>query len=158
MSLNAPSGNLLETGRVAEIMPEPRVSEPAVLDPFAATGIADPFAATGIADPFAATGIADPFAATGIADPFTRVRRPTVAASLLMAPIFTYQKYLSPLKAAPTCRFYPSCSSYALEALRVHGAIRGSALAVARIAKCQPFHPGGFDPVPPATRTSLEVS
>jgi uncharacterized protein len=149
MSLNAPSGNLLETGRVAEIMPEPRVSEPAVLDPFAATGIADPFAAT---------GIADPFAATGIADPFTRVRRPTVAASLLMAPIFTYQKYLSPLKAAPTCRFYPSCSSYALEALRVHGAIRGSALAVARIAKCQPFHPGGFDPVPPATRTSLEVS
>ena len=134
MSLNAPSGNLLETGRVAELMPdlmpEPRVSEPVALDPFAATGVADPF---------------------------TRVRRPTIAASVLMAPIFTYQKYLSLLKAAPTCRFYPSCSSYALEALRVHGAIRGSALAVARIAKCQPFHPGGFDPVPPAARTSLEV-
>jgi uncharacterized protein len=121
MSLNAPSGNLLETGRVAELMPEPRASEPVVLDPFA------------------------------------RVHRPTIAASVLMAPIFAYQKYLSPLKAASTCRFYPSCSSYALEALRVHGALRGSALAVARIAKCQPFHPGGFDPVPPAARTSLEV-
>jgi uncharacterized protein len=130
MSFNAPSGNLLETGRVAEIMPEPRASEPVVLDPFAATGVADPF---------------------------TRVRRPTIAASVLMAPIFAYQKYLSPLKAAPTCRFSPSCSSYALEALRIHGALRGSALAVARIAKCQPFHPGGFDPVPPAARTSLEV-
>jgi uncharacterized protein len=125
MSLNAPSGNLLETGRVAELMPdqlsESRVSELVVLDPF------------------------------------TRVRRPTIAASVLMAPIIGYQKYLSPLKAAPTCRFSPSCSSYALEALRVHGALRGSALAVARIAKCQPFHPGGFDPVPPAARTSLEV-
>jgi uncharacterized protein len=139
MSLNAPSGNLLETGHVAEFMPEPRASEPVLFDPFAATGVADPFAATGVADPFA------------------RVRRPTIAASVLMAPIFTYQKYLSPLKAAPTCRFYPSCSSYALEALRIHGALRGSALAVARIAKCQPFHPGGFDPVPPAARTSLEV-
>jgi uncharacterized protein len=92
-----------------------------------------------------------------VIDPFSRVKRPTLAASILMAPIFTYQKYLSPLKAAPTCRFYPSCSSYALEALRIHGTIRGSALAVARIAKCQPFHPGGFDPVPPAARTSLEV-
>ena len=136
MSSNAPSGNLLGTGRVAELMPdltpEPRASEPVVLDPFAASGVADPFAAT------------------GVADPFTRVRRPTIAASVLMAPIFAYQKYLSPLKAAPTCRFYPSCSSYALEALRVHGAMRGSALALARIAKCQPFHPGGFDPVPPA--------
>jgi uncharacterized protein len=125
MSFNTPSGNLLETGRVAEPMPdqllEPRASE------------------------------------TDLLDPFTRVRRPTVAASVLMAPIIGYQKYLSPLKAAPTCRFYPSCSSYALEALRIHGALRGSALAVARIAKCQPFHPGGFDPVPPAARTSLEV-
>lgn len=135
MSLNAPSGNLLETGRVTEPMPEPRASEPVVLDPFAGTGVADPFAGT------------------GVPDPFTRVRRPTVAASVLMAPIFTYQKYFSPLKAAPTCRFHPSCSSYALEALRVHGALRGSVLAVARIAKCQPFHPGGFDPVPPAAAT-----
>jgi uncharacterized protein len=121
MSFNAPSGNLLETAHVAEIMPdlmpEPRASEPVVIDPF------------------------------------TRVKRPTVAASVLMAPIIGYQKYLSPLKAAPTCRFYPSCSSYALEALRVHGALRGSALAVARIAKCQPFHPGGFDPVPPAAES-----
>lgn len=121
MSLNAASGNLLETARVAKPMSEPRVSEPDLLDPFA------------------------------------RVHRPTVAASVLMAPIIGYQKYLSPLKAAPTCRFSPSCSSYALEALRIHGAIRGSALAVARVAKCQPFHPGGFDPVPPAARTSLEV-
>ena len=66
MSFNAPSGNLLETARVAELMSEPRASEPVVLDPF------------------------------------TRVRRPTIAASVLMAPIIGYQKYLSPLKAAPT--------------------------------------------------------
>jgi uncharacterized protein len=97
----------------------------------------------------------------GIADPFAKLRRPTIAASLLMAPIVGYQKYLSPLKTVPTCRFSPSCSSYALEALRIHGALRGTLLSVTRIAKCQPFHPGGFDPVPPAVARSsqhLEVS
>lgn len=58
-----------------------------------------------------------------------------------------YQLFLSPLKP-PTCRFMPTCSHYALEAVQTHGALRGGWLAVKRIAKCHPFHPGGFDPVP----------
>ncbi|MFC3853266.1 membrane protein insertion efficiency factor YidD [Salinispirillum marinum] len=58
-----------------------------------------------------------------------------------------YQVAISPL-FPPRCRFYPTCSSYALEALEKHGAIKGSWLAVQRIGKCHPFHPGGLDPVP----------
>ncbi|MRX72410.1 membrane protein insertion efficiency factor YidD [Bacillus lacus] len=58
-----------------------------------------------------------------------------------------YQKVISPLKP-PTCRFYPTCSHYGLEAIRVHGALKGGLLTVIRILKCHPFHPGGFDPVP----------
>jgi uncharacterized protein len=74
--------------------------------------------------------------------------RPSVVARLLMLPIKAYRIVLSPL-LGPTCRFVPSCSEYALEALRVHGALRGSWLAVRRIGRCHPFHPGGYDPVPP---------
>ncbi|MGE5675761.1 MAG: membrane protein insertion efficiency factor YidD [Mycobacterium leprae] len=59
-----------------------------------------------------------------------------------------YQKYLSPLKGGPTCRFYPSCSQYAYEALGKYGAMKGTYLAVKRVLRCHPFHPGGFDPVP----------
>ena len=58
-----------------------------------------------------------------------------------------YQKILSPLKKVPSCRFYPSCSEYALQALVKYGVLRGSLLAVKRILKCHPFHPGGYDPV-----------
>jgi hypothetical protein len=58
-----------------------------------------------------------------------------------------YQVLLSPLLPA-SCRYVPSCSNYAIEALEKHGAIRGSWLAVRRIARCHPFRPGGFDPVP----------
>lgn len=57
-----------------------------------------------------------------------------------------YQKYISPLKPA-TCRFYPTCSEYAVQALDKYGVIRGSLLAMIRILKCHPFHPGGFDPL-----------
>lgn len=74
--------------------------------------------------------------------------RPSVMAWLLMLPIKAYRIVLSPL-LGPQCRFVPSCSTYALEALRVHGALRGSWLAVRRIGRCHPFHSGGYDPVPP---------
>ena len=59
-----------------------------------------------------------------------------------------YQKYLSPLLGA-NCRFVPTCSAYAIEAIRVHGAAKGLALAVWRILRCNPFGKPGYDPVPP---------
>ena len=71
----------------------------------------------------------------------------TVPARLLMLPIAGYRRFISPL-LGPRCRFAPSCSEYALTALAEHGAVRGLWLAMARIARCHPFHPGGYDPVP----------
>ena len=69
-------------------------------------------------------------------------------ARLLSLPIVAYRRWISPALPA-RCRFHPSCSAYALEAISVHGAWRGLWLAVRRVLRCQPFHPGGFDPVPP---------
>lgn len=60
-----------------------------------------------------------------------------------------YQRYISPLKKKSSCRFYPTCSSYALEAYRVHGFLKGTVLTMWRILRCNPFCKGGFDPVPP---------
>jgi putative membrane protein insertion efficiency factor len=57
-----------------------------------------------------------------------------------------YKAVISPL-LPPTCRFYPSCSSYAVEAIRLHGIWKGGRLALLRLCKCHPFHPGGYDPV-----------
>ncbi len=57
-----------------------------------------------------------------------------------------YQKYISPLKP-PTCRFVPTCSEYAIIAIEKYGIVRGCYLAVRRILRCHPFHPGGYDPV-----------
>ena len=66
---------------------------------------------------------------------------------LLLGLITAYRYLLSPL-LGPSCRFYPTCSAYAAEAIDTHGALRGSWLAGKRILKCHPWHPGGFDPVP----------
>ncbi|GAB3492892.1 membrane protein insertion efficiency factor YidD [Nocardiopsis coralliicola] len=74
--------------------------------------------------------------------------RPNTLARALILPIRGYQRFISPL-FPPVCRFYPSCSAYAVEALQVHGPLRGLWLGIARIARCHPFHPGGLDPVPP---------
>lgn len=57
-----------------------------------------------------------------------------------------YQKFISPLKK-PSCRFYPSCSEYAIQALNKYGFLIGSYMAVKRIIRCNPFNPGGYDPV-----------
>ena len=66
---------------------------------------------------------------------------------LLILPIRVYQKYVSPLKPA-TCRFTPTCSQYAIEAIRKHGPFKGFALAVWRILRCNPWGGSGYDPVP----------
>ena len=66
---------------------------------------------------------------------------------LLIAVVRGYQIVLSPLLPA-ACRYYPSCSAYAVEALEKHGAWRGGWLAVKRIGRCHPFRAGGYDPVP----------
>lgn len=63
-----------------------------------------------------------------------------------MGMIKFYRKFISPVKPA-TCRFYPTCSQYALESLEKYGIIMGTCKAVIRILKCHPFHPGGYDPV-----------
>ena len=68
---------------------------------------------------------------------------------LLLVPIRLYRALLSPL-LPPLCRFHPSCSAYAMQALETHGPVRGLWLAVRRLMRCHPFHPGGLDPVPPA--------
>lgn len=66
---------------------------------------------------------------------------------LLIKILRFYQKYLSPLKGTPTCRFYPSCSEYAVQALVKYGVLKGFALAVWRLLRCNPFNHGGYDPL-----------
>lgn len=73
----------------------------------------------------------------------------SVPAQALRGAVIAYQWTLRPFIGAH-CRFHPSCSHYALEALATHGAVRGSWLAGRRILRCNPWHPGGLDPVPPA--------
>ena len=86
----------------------------------------------------------------GTADPGVRglrVRLMGGFAAILMAPIRVYRYAISPL-LPPACRFYPSCSEYALEAIGTHGPVKGSWLAARRVCRCHPWNPGGVDPVP----------
>jgi len=71
----------------------------------------------------------------------------SVLARLLIAWIRAYRRFISPL-FRPHCRFHPTCSAYALEAITVHGAARGTLLALKRISRCHPWNAGGLDPVP----------
>ena len=67
----------------------------------------------------------------------------------LIALIKLYRTCISPF-LPPHCRYYPTCSEYAVQAIQHHGACRGSALAAKRVCRCHPWHPGGYDPVPVA--------
>ena len=75
----------------------------------------------------------------------------TLLARMLTAPIIAYRRYVSPALPA-RCRFHPTCSAYAQEAVARHGALRGTGLAIWRLLRCHPFHPGGYDPVPDPIR------
>lgn len=75
--------------------------------------------------------------------------------AVLVLPIRAYQLVVSPL-LGPRCRFHPSCSTYAVEALRVHGPLRGTLLAGWRLLRCNPWNPGGLDPVPPPSRPGAD--
>ena len=79
---------------------------------------------------------------TLVARIFTQLPR-----TVLILFVRTYQIVLSPLLPA-SCRYYPSCSTYAIEALERHGALRGGWLTLRRLGRCNPFRPGGYDPVP----------
>jgi len=83
--------------------------------------------------------------------------RPGLVARLLMLPIRAWR--LVSVHLPPRCRFYPSCSQYALDALAIHGAAKGTWLAVRRVGRCHPWHEGGLDPVPiPNTRSLPAVA
>ena len=84
----------------------------------------------------------------GVTDAALSTPRASAPARILMLPIRAWR--LLSVHLPPRCRFHPSCSQYALEALTVHGAARGSWLAIRRVGRCHPWHDGGLDPVPPA--------
>lgn len=65
---------------------------------------------------------------------------------ILVGIIRLYQKFISPIKG-PTCRFYPTCSEYAIQALLKYGFWKGTTKAIIRLSKCHPFNPGGYDPI-----------
>lgn len=83
----------------------------------------------------------------GLKDRAATNPRRSVAMWMLRGPIRFYQLAISPMTPS-VCRYYPSCSNYAIEAIDKYGALKGGWLAIRRILRCHPFRPGGFDPVP----------
>jgi hypothetical protein len=76
---------------------------------------------------------------------------------VVLAPLWVYRNLISPL-TPQTCRYYPSCSAYAEEAIKTHGVFRGSWLALRRLARCHPWTPGGVDHVPPRPSSDGDVA
>ncbi len=76
--------------------------------------------------------------------------------TIMIAFIRGYQKFISPL-TPPSCRFYPTCSQYGIEAVKTHGALKGGWLTLKRILKCHPFHPGGVDPYRTRKKTLVHM-
>jgi len=76
--------------------------------------------------------------------------------SVVLLPVVVYRRVLSPLKRAPTCRYLPTCSQYAVDAVQSRGIVVGSGLAVWRVLRCNPLFDGGYDPVPHAHRCGQE--
>ncbi|MCQ2475582.1 MAG: membrane protein insertion efficiency factor YidD [Clostridia bacterium] len=74
---------------------------------------------------------------------------------ILISIIRFYQRFISPL-FPPSCRYIPTCSQYAVEAIKIHGALKGSLLAFYRVLRCNPFSSGGYDPVPPKKHSHSE--
>jgi len=85
-----------------------------------------------------------------------RGRGPGPVGRAALGLIGVYQRWISSGTAAH-CRFLPTCSAYAVEAIELHGAVRGTRLALARIGHCHPFHQGGYDPVPNSTSVTGDV-
>lgn len=85
----------------------------------------------------------------------SRTRNQVLASPLLLA-VRVYQRFISPL-SPPSCRFYPSCSAYAVTALTRFGPVRGGWLALRRLGRCNPWNPGGVDPVPKTWATRNDV-
>ena len=77
----------------------------------------------------------------------TEVTKSSLLAGVLIGLLVVYRRLLSPL-LGQNCRFYPTCSRYALDAIRAYGALRGGWMAVRRVSRCHPYHQGGLDPVP----------
>ena len=84
-------------------------------------------------------------------------RATSIMTRVLLAPIVAYRRWISP-GLPPRCRFYPSCSEYAMTAISTHGPLRGLYLAIRRLLRCHPFHPGGIDHVPPPRTHRADVT
>ena len=84
--------------------------------------------------------------------PLTQIWRRihAVLVGIVLAPVWIYRRVISPMKRAPTCRFSPTCSEYAIEAVKTRGIVVGGALATWRVLRCNPLCKGGHDPVLPA--------
>jgi putative membrane protein insertion efficiency factor len=78
--------------------------------------------------------------------------------AIVLAPVAFYRRVLSPLKRAPSCIYLPTCSEYAIVAVRQRGIVVGSVLALARLLRCNPLFHGGYDPVPGARRCAHHVA